>query len=252
MSPGIGGAGLRAGIGWLRAHLLGDRRMLRDAPVSVYVTGENRWRALEDWPPPQGRPATLYLQPDGGLGPREPPPSPPDRYRYDPDDPTPAVGGPVLMDQQPVRDNRRLEARADVLTYTTVPNQADVDLVGPVHADIRFRSSLGDTDLFVRLCDVHPDGRSMNICDGLVRLTPEEPARDADGVAPVAFELWPAGHRIARGHRLRVQVSSGAHPRYARNPGTGESPVTATHLVAADQEVLHEPDHPSSVTVTLS
>ena len=243
MSPGIAGGGLREGIAWLRAHLLGDRRMLREAPVRVYVTGEDRWRSLEDWPPPEGREVTLYLQPGGALGPSEPTASPPDRYRYDPADPTPAVGGPVLMDQQPVRDNRSLEARDDVLTYTTVPNQADVDLVGPVRADIRFRSSLGNTDVFVRLCDVHPDGRSMNVCDGLLRL-------DVDGVTRVAFELWPAGHRVARGHRLRVQVSSGAHPRYARNPGTGESPATATELVPADQEVLHDPEHPSSVTVT--
>jgi uncharacterized protein len=95
---------------------------------------------------------------------------------------------------------------------------------------------------------VHPDGRSLNVCDGLIRLTPDEPARDRDGIAAVRFELWPAGHRFHAGHRIRVQVSSGAHPRYARNPGTGEDPVRATRLVAADQEVFHD----SSVTLTVA
>jgi putative CocE/NonD family hydrolase len=103
----------------------------------------------------------------------------------------------------------------------------------------------------VRVCDVEPDGTSRNVCDALVRLTPDEPARDADGVAAVRFELWPTAHRFAAGHRIRVQVSSGAHPRYARNPGTGEDPARATRLVASDQEVLHDPDHPSSVTLSV-
>ena len=250
MSPGLATVSARAGLAWLRAHLAGDRRLLRDAAVRVFVTGEERWRDLPDWPPPGGRDVTLRLQPGGGLGPELPPPSPPDRFRFDPADPTPAVGGPVLMDQRPVRDNRALEARDDVLVYTTTPMQADVDVVGPVRADIRLRSSTGNVDVFVRICDVHPDGRSLNVCDGLVRITPEEPAPDAAGVACVAFDLWPTAHRFRRGHRLRVLVASGAHPRYARNPGTGESPITAEHLVASEQEVLHDPEHPSSVTLS--
>jgi len=96
-----------------------------------------------------------------------------------------------------------------------------------------------------------PDGTSLNVCDALIRLAPAEPERDADGVAAVRFELWPAGHRFAAGHRIRVQVSSGAHPRYARNPGTGEDPVRATRLLPADQEVFHDPGRPSSVTLTV-
>ena len=66
------------------------------------------------------------------------------------------------------------------------------------------------------------------------------------------FELWPAAHWFAAGHRIRVQVSSGAHPRYARNPGTGEDPARASHLVTSDQEVLHDPERPSSVTLTVA
>jgi uncharacterized protein len=252
MSPGLASHGLREALGWLRAHLLGDRRRVRDTPVRVWVGGEERWRDLPDWPPPGAAEHTLYLQPGGSLAPTAPEgASPPDRFRYDPADPTPAVGGPVLMDQQPVRDNRALEARPDVLTYTTTPMLADTELIGPVSATVHLRSSLEHTDVFVRLCDVQPDGRSLNVCDALVRLTPDAPPRDADGVARVELPLWPTAHRLRRGHRLRVQVSSGAHPRYARNPGTGEPPATATRLVAADQEVFHDAERPSSVTVSI-
>ena len=240
-SPALLGVSLREGIAWLRAHLLGDGRMVRDTPVRVYVSGGARWRDLADWPPPGAREHTLYLQPRGGLA--ETPPddlSGPTRYRYDPADPTPSLGGATLMERRPVRDNRPLEARPDVVTFTAPPLARDLDAVGPVHADIRLRSSRADTDVFVRVCDVRPDGASLNVCDALIRLTADEPVRDDDGVAAVRFELWPAAHRFARGHRVRVQVSSGAHPRYARNPGTGEDPIRATDLVAADQEVFHD------------
>jgi putative CocE/NonD family hydrolase len=220
--------------------------MVSDAPVRVYVTGEQKWRDLPDWPPPGTTERTFYLGARGRLG-DAPDDSEPSRYRYDPADPTPALGGAMMLEQRPVRDNRPLEARTDVLTFTSEPLDADLDALGPVHADIRFRSSRGDTDVFVRVCDVQPDGTSLNVCDGLIRLTPEEPTRDGDGIAAVRFELWPAAHRFHADHRIRVQVSSGAHPRYARNPGTGEDPMRATRLVAADQEVFHD----SSVTLTL-
>ena len=250
-SAGLVSAGLREGLGWMRAHLLGDRRMVRDTPVRVYVTGRRRWYDLPDWPPPGTSERTLYLRSNGGLAWAPPTGSPePSRYRYDPARPTPALGGAMLLERKPVRDNRPLEARDDVLTFTSEPVRADVEALGPVSADIRLRSSRGDTDVFVRVCDVQPDGASLNVCDALVRLTPDAPRRDEDGIAAVRFELWPTAHCFAAGHRIRVQVSSGAHPRYARNPGTGEDPARATHLVASDQEVFHDGDRPSSVTFT--
>ncbi len=251
-SPAMTGVSLREGIAWMRAHLLGDPRMLRDAPVRVYVTGERRWRELPEWPPPGARERTFHLHPGGALSVSPPTdPAAPSRYRYDPADPTPALGGAMLLERRPVRDNRALEARADVLTFTTAPLDGDLDALGPVHADIRLRSSRDDTDVFVRVCDVEPGGPSLNVCDGLIRLTAGQPSRDGDGVAAVQFELWPTAHRFAAGHRIRVQVSSGAHPRYARNPGTGEDPVRATRLVAADQEIFHDPARPSSVTLSV-
>jgi putative CocE/NonD family hydrolase len=251
-SPAMTGVSLREGVAWMRAHLLGDARMVHDASVRVYVTGERRWRDLADWPPPDAREWTLHLQPGGRLS--ESPPAggaEPSRYRYDPADPTPALGGPMMLERRPVQDNRPLEARADVLTFTSDPLGADRDALGPVRADIRLRSNRADTDVFVRVCDVQPDGASLNVCDALIRLSEGEPPRDADGVAPVRFALWPTAHRFAAGHRIRVQVSSGAHPRYAPNPGTGEDPLRATRGVVADQEVFHDAARPSSLTLSV-
>jgi putative CocE/NonD family hydrolase len=253
MAPDLAGLSIREGIGWMRAHLLGDDRMLDPAAVRIYVTGEGRWRPFPDWPPPGAVERSFFLRAGGGLADRPPDAGDePSRYRYDPRDPTPALGGPVLLQSRPVVDNRPLEARPDVLTFTGEPLAEDLAAIGPVRASVGFRSSRDDTDVFVRVCDVDGEGFSRNVCDALIRLRPGEPPRDPDGVANVEFELWPTAHRFAAGHRIRVQVSSGAHPRYARNPGTGEDPLRAVHLAApADQEVLHDPAHPSSVTLSV-
>jgi putative CocE/NonD family hydrolase len=115
-------------------------------------------------------------------------------------------------------------------------------VVGHVRAEIWFRSSRPFADVFVRLCDVDERGRSTNVCDGLVSV------RGADALSCVRVALWPTAHRFGAGHRIRVQVSSGAFPRFARNPGTGEPHTTATRLVAAQQEV-HFGDHRQSAVV---
>ena len=140
-------------------------------------------------------------------------------------------------------ENAKLEARPDVLTYTTAPLDSDVEVVGEVSAQIWFQSSLPHADVFVRLCDVDPEGKSWNICDGLTSVS------GADELAGVTVQLWPTAYRFRRGHRIRVQVSSGAFPRYGRNPGTGEPRASATRLLAATQSVFHDSGHPSSITL---
>lgn len=242
-------AGLREGMAWLRAHLLGDDRLVDPSPVRVLVTGERSgggWRSLPDWPPPGTGERRLWLAGDGALADVLPDADGGDAYRYDPADPTPSVGGPVLLARDPVVDNRPLEARDDVLTFTTPPLDELVEAVGPVRVEVHVRLGSPYADLFARVCDVDADGASWNVCDALARVAPGryEPVA-ADGSQCVAFDLWPMGHRFAAGHRIRLQVSSGAHPRYARNPGTGEEPSTATTLRAVDVEVLHGPSHPS-------
>ncbi|WP_086668067.1 CocE/NonD family hydrolase [Lentzea kentuckyensis] len=210
-------------------------------PVRLYVMGEEEWRDFESWPPPGYSPQRFHLQPGGELSRDQPVESTVDRYRYDPADPTPAVGGPRLFSGAGKVDNAKLEARPDVLTYTTSVLESDVEVIGEVSAEIWFRSSLRHADVFVRLCDVDSRGRSFNICDGFISAT------NADELRLVTVSLWPTAHVFKRGHRIRVQVSSGAFPLYGRNPGTGEPRADAVTLLTADQEVFHGADHPSAV-----
>ena len=238
-----------APLDWFDTWLLGREGRLASKPVKVHVQGEGGvWRDLDDWPPP-ATPTRWYLHPEGRLSTTPPAsPSDPDRYRYDPADPTPSVGGIGMLTGGAV-DNRALEARPDVLVYTSEPLPEPLEVIGPTEAELCAGSSLDHTDFFVRLCDVHPDGRSVNVCDGLQRFDPASIKRGAGGTFTAAVPLWPVGHRFAAGHRLRIQVSSGAHPVYARNLGTGEPPARATAMRAADQAVYHEPGRPSWVTL---
>ncbi|QRK09848.1 CocE/NonD family hydrolase [Archangium violaceum] len=240
-------AAARESLVWLEAHLKGDRSRLREAPVRLFVMGANAWRDFSEWPPPGARSQRWHLQAGRGLSPATPSASEPDRYRYDPANPTPTVGGALLTNEAGPRDNRELETRPDILTYTSAPLEKDLEVIGPVQAELFVRSSLQHTDFFARLCDVDPSGRSINICDGLLRLVPGRPAPEPDGTSRVSIDLWPTAHRFLAGHRLRLQVSSGAHPRFARNTGSGEPLATAKTLVPADQSVFHDPAHPSAL-----
>ncbi|HLX41093.1 MAG TPA: CocE/NonD family hydrolase, partial [Ktedonobacteraceae bacterium] len=242
---------IRESLAWLHAHLREDRSQLRAAPVRVFVTGANEWRELNDWPPPDAIQQHWYLQPGKGLAPELPPISEPDRYRYDPANPTPVLAGPLLGGKSLPTDNRRLEERADVLTYTSAALDQELDVIGPVQAYLSVRSSLEHTDFFVRLCDVDTQGRSINVCDALLRVSPGRPAPLPDGTLHINFGLWPTAHRFCAGHRIRVQISSGAHPRFARNTGSGEPLATAVKLLRADQTIYHDPERPSGIVLSV-
>ena len=232
---------------WFRAHLLGEQRRLRPAPVRVFVMGRNKWKNLPDWPPPGYQPQRWFLQPGRRLAPQPPGAAPPDRYRYDPANPTPAVGGSSLSQNSGPKDNRAVEARPDVLVYTSAVLEHEVEVIGPLRAELFVQASLEHTDFFVRLCDVDPKGRSINISDGLVRLRPGDPTVGDDGVWQITVELWATAHCFKPGHRIRVQVAGGSHPRYARNPGSGEPLATATRLLPADHTIYHDAAHPSAI-----
>ncbi|MEN3308684.1 MAG: uncharacterized protein V7603_4886 [Micromonosporaceae bacterium] len=242
--PHLLGYSLREALSWFGHQLNGGRG--RPGGVRIHVGGAGEWRDLPDWPPPATT-TEWFLQADGGLAAGTPSGSGPDKFRYDPADPTPSPGGPLLTPQAGRRDNRAVEARADVLVYTTEPLAADYEAIGPVSATVHIRSSLDHFDVHVRVCEVDGTGRSENICDGLVRVTPGLFPRGEDGVRAVEVELWPMAYRFPAGHRIRVQVAGGAHSRYARNPGTGEPLATASKLLVADNEVYHDPAHPSTI-----
>jgi uncharacterized protein len=243
---------LRADVDtWLAAAGAGSEP--GEGAVRVHVGGLNEWQNLPDWPPPGYETCTWHLHPGGVLATHPGAESDADRYRYDPANPTPSVGGAVenFDGSAGAKDNRRLESRTDVLTYTSDPMTADLQVVGPVTANIVLRSSLANTDVHARLCDVAPDGRSTNLCDGARRLSPGEPKPAADGTRTVELDLTGIAHVFKVDHRIRLQVSSGAHPRLVRNTGSGEPLATATALHAAETEIFHDPAHPSTINLAI-
>ena len=222
--------------------------------VRLFVMGAEEWRDYPSWPIPNSAVRTYYLHAGGVLT-----ASPPDSERtstfdYDPSHPTPSFHGATLEGRTGSGDMAELERRSDLLIFSSEPLAADLDVIGPIAAEIFLRSNTEHSDLYLCLCDVTPNSRSTNVCDGYTRLRPApqltEPAR-ANGARKVQVEFWPTAYRFRRGHRIRVIVAGGAYPRYARNPGSGEALGDAHTMVTARHEILHGPQHPSAITVPI-
>jgi putative CocE/NonD family hydrolase len=211
--------------------------------VRIWVGGEGagEWREIPGWPPPGAAQQRWYLGARGSLGPAEPSPDVPAAgFRYDPADPTPSPGGAIMAVNAGSRDNRAVERRLDVLVFSSDPLDEPVEVIGEVAAELSVTRDNPYADLFVRLCDVDPRGRSRNVCDGIVRLTEAEPLTGTTRVS-----LLGAAHRFGRGHRIRLQVAGGAHPRFARNPGNGKVDAAAEDLVPTQYDIGLEVAHPS-------
>jgi putative CocE/NonD family hydrolase len=252
VSPGVIAASLRDALKLFDDRLSDSGGGPGQNPVRLFVMGARRWVELADWPPPLEE-QPWYLGAAGKLQRSPSAAGRPDRYRYDPADPTPGIGGPSLSwSNAGPKDQRRREERADVLTYTSETLGRDLTVIGPLSVCLHVRSTLEHTDFFVRLCDVSPKGRSKNLSDGIVRLRPGDVTKSADGSMLIRIDMWPTANTFKRGHRVRLQVSSGAHPLFIRNTGTGEPLASATSLSRADQEILHDADHPSCVVLPVS
>jgi putative CocE/NonD family hydrolase len=224
--------GLTDGLDWLGDHLAHRSPSTRATPVRIFVTGADAWRDLEAWPP-QSTSTRLHLHPNGAL--RDSTPTvdgPPSTFVYDPADPTPTLGGPVLTNGGYV-DDGPLAERLDVVCFTGSPLRADTEVVGTIVAHIVDRTEHPDADLFVRVSDLDERGRSRNVTEGYCRLDP------ARGDQPVELRLSETAHRFRRGHRIRVLVAGGSFPHYARNLGTGENPVTGPTFVTNRHEIVH-------------
>jgi len=228
-----------------------------EAPVRLFVQGTNRWRDETDWPLARARATPLYLRAGAGLSFQAPGAEAPDAYVYDPRDPCPTCGGSLLMPMTyrcgPV-DQAPWLSRRDVLAYTSAPLDGDLEVVGPVQAVLFAATSAPDTDWIVKLCDVHPDGRTFNVCDGVLRAQFRESLSEPRPVEPGAVvryvvDLWATAMVFRAGHRLRVLLSSSDFPRYDRNPNTGEFGVNATQTRPARQQVFHDADRASHVVL---
>jgi len=229
-------------LAWLDQHMADDP-ITRRSPVHVHRTGEGRWYDLPSWPPPTTA-ATFHLTADRTLilppaGDGAATVAGTVSFRYDPADPTPTVGGRTLSGSMGVKDNRALEARPDVVTFTSDPLPTAVDVVGSPELTLAIAVDPAYADIFVRLCDVDDRGRSRNFSDRLLRLDPAVPAGQ---VQRLTLALDPCFHRLRAGHRLRLQVSGGAFPRYSRNLGMPGTPADG-HLLRPS---LHTIDCPAS------
>ena len=223
----------------LYARVLDDQPDDQTArPVRVYVMGAHTWREFDSWPPPPDQQHTLHLASRGGLA-EVPAAAGVTAFSYDPADPTPAVGGRSLNRRHAgPRDQSPRESRSDVLSFTSDPLTRPVTVIGSPTVRLALRTSGEFGDLVVRLCDV-AGSRSLNICDGVAQLDPDAAVRDADGWSVVQLDLDPVAHSFVKGHRIRLQVSAGAHPLVVRNLGLGEPLATARRMTTNRYEVRH-------------
>jgi putative CocE/NonD family hydrolase len=239
-------------------------------PLRFFMLGEDRWLDATRWPPAEATPQRWYLDGaghangaagDGLLVPAAPDRSATDAFDYDPRHPVPSRGGPVCCTGNPAdhagpTSQQDVEARADVLVYTSPVLQAPLRIAGPLHAVLTVSSSALDTDFVARLVDVAPDGRTLSIQEGALR------ARYRDGMArptllqpdvPVTLtiDMRSIAWRVAAGHRLRLDVTSSSFPRLERNLNTGGDNARETRIVVARNRVLHGGATPSYVELAL-
>ncbi|MEU6148515.1 CocE/NonD family hydrolase [Actinosynnema sp. NPDC047251] len=238
---------------WFDRWLRGEES--RDPSVLLYAMGANQWRVSDSWPLPGTEYQDWYLHSDGrantldgdGRLSRETPgDQPPDSYVYNPRNPVPTLGGALCCSpvhtQGGVYDQRPIEAREDVLVYTSEPLAEPLDVTGPVSVVLHAATTARDTDWTAKLVDVGPCGYAQNISDGIIRARyrGEVPELVTPGeVVEYRIDLGATSTVFRPGHRIRVEVSSSNFPHFDRNPNTGDLPGTSTEVVSALQTVHH-------------
>ncbi len=241
---------------WLKGI---DSGLMAEPPIKLFIMGANVWRDEQEWPLARAVDAAYYLHEGGRLDRQLPGDEPADHYDDDPANPVPTRGGALHMTPEyPAGpyDQRAVEARSDMLVYTTAPLERDTEVTGPITVYLWATSSAPDTDFVARLTDVFPDGRSINLTDGIIRAR----YRDfAQGAPPSLIEpgrpyeytidLWATSNVFQAGHRIRLQVTSSCFPRWERNPNTGHRFGADAELRVAHQHVLHDREHPSHVVL---
>lgn len=254
---------------WFDYWLKGTENGVTTTPrLRLYVMGDNRWRPENEWPLTRMRPTRYYLRSGGRANSRfgtgalaTAPPSrePPDRFVYDPATPVPSKGGSLCCTGNPAQqpgsfDQSDVEARNDVLVYTTAVLDQGLELTGPIEVVLHVASSARDTDFSAKLVDVYPDGRAYNIQSGITR------ARYRDGfdrpvwmqpgqVYRVRINLHVTSNYFGPGHRVRLEISSSDFPRFDRNLNTGGDNFTETGWQVAENVVHHSEAYPSHVVL---
>lgn len=244
--------GLRLSLEMFTQLARGDQPHDGRLAVRIFLQEAGEWREYPSWPPPEAKAKDLFLRSNGLLSHERPTEAEgADSFLYDPADPTPDVQGPTIMSGNRPRHMAALEQRRDVLIYSTLPLLQDTDVIGPVEVELHARVDREQADFFACLCDVDEKGRSIQVSDGYLRLLPGQFAADEAGVGQIRVTCWPTAWRFRCGHRLRLIVTGGAHPRFARNTGTGEPLSTATGLAPTRQEIFHSNNNASFLRLTL-
>jgi putative CocE/NonD family hydrolase len=253
-----------AEVEWFQRRWLHDdlTALEASAPLRIFVMGANVWRDEWQWPLARTEWTPLYLggagaSADGGtLSLELPTEEQPDSYDFDPADPVPAIGGAVLpglvVPGPGQYDQRPVESRDDVLVYTAAPCTADLEVTGPVSVDVWVETSAVDTDFTAKLVDVFPDGRSVFVCQGIVRPTVGLPGSlEPKATYHLRIDLTSTSYVFKAGHAIRLEVSSSCFPQWDVNPNTGRHYATdeSGETVVARQTVHHDPKHPSHVTL---
>lgn len=218
----------------LLESVFAGEQAIRATPVRANLLGARveTWMDLAEWPPPIAD-LDYYLDEGSRLNLTDPVEGS-TSFIYDPSDPTPSFGGTILGKGAGAVDNRAREARSDVICFTSEPMTTDVIVAGSAQVDLHFETSAPATGLFVRLCDVGPDGTSLNRSEEITAV---------DGARPgvLTLDLLPSFFVLKTGHRLRLQISSSAHPHYLRHTNTAEPVATATLGAPAQQTVRFGP-----------
>lgn len=233
--------------------------------VQFYTMGRNEWVSDDTWPPQNANAVTMYLDSggqansvfgDGTISMSIARGSSSDSFTYDPMNPVPSLGGGVCCNRDASLggsfDQRGIEARADVLVYTSDALEEAMDVTGFVRAKLYVSSDAKDTDFTVKLVDVHPDGAAYNVDDTIFRARYREGydkevlMEDGD-----VYELNPTAmstsYEFAAGHRIRVEIASSKFPQYMRNLNTGGNNYDESEGVIARNSVHHSSEYPSQI-----
>lgn len=230
-------------------------------PFRIFVMGRNRWRDEQEWPLRRTRSTPYYfhsngsantLKGDGRLSTTKPGREPADRFVYDPDDPVPTAGGCNLGGPAGPRDQALVEGRPDVLVFTSDVLKSELEATGPVKVVLYAASSATDTDWTAKLVDVWPDGRPINLCDGIQRARYRESADRPTLIEPAKvyryeIDLWVTSNVFLPGHRIRLEISSSNFPRFDRNPNTGHPFGADAQRQKATQTVSHDAQFASHI-----
>ena len=245
---------------WLDRWVKGERNGIdEEPPVRIFVMGENVWRDEKEWPLARAEETAVFLASqrsanslygDGLLSFTPVEGGESDEYLYNPANPVPTVGGAYLGDLAGPTDHRPIERRDDVLVYTSDALEKPLETTGFIKLVLFASSDAVDTDFIARLCDVHPDGRSINLCDGILRTRfreglDKEVMMTPGTVHDLEMDLCVTSNVFLPGHRIRLEITSSCFPRFSRNLNTGEPTATGTRMQCARQTVRHSQAHPS-------